>query len=417
MAAEIGETAVARCRHFGDCGGCAWQDVPYARQLERKRAIVAKALGRDDVRPTLGCDAPYGYRNKMEFSFGDRRWLTPAEIASGAEVDRGFALGLFVKRRFDRVLDLQECHLPPPVASRIVNAIRDLARARGWKPWNARAHSGELRHLSIRASARCPEVLVDLVTFDSNPARNAEVEALLRAEFPEVTTLVNTVHSGRAQTAHGERTDVVFGSGTLKDRLFDLTFEIGPKSFFQVNTAQAERLYALAIEAAGLRKDDLVFDLYCGVGTIALSLARHVRKVVGVELDANAIASAQRNASANGITNAEFEAGDLATALPGMVERHGSPRVVLVDPPRAGMHPKALRALIALAPQRLVYVSCNPKTLATDLQALADRYEIESVQPVDMFPQTEHVESVTAMRRNAPVTARATPQEQAEGLA
>lgn len=394
-----------RCRYFGTCGGCKWQHVRYEAQLEAKRQSVYEALvhhgGFEDVevRPTLPSPRLYGYRNKMEFSFSADRWLTPDEIASGRPLDRHFAVGLHVPGNFYKVIDLEECHLPEPITVRLLNALRAFFKAKGWEPWDIRRHEGYLRHLVIRTGTRTGEVMVNLVTSRYDEARMAELGAFLQEQFPEVTTLVNTINSRPAQVSYGEATYTIFGPGVIHDCIGPFRFEIAPDAFFQTNTEQAERLYEVARELAALRPDDLVYDLYCGTGTISIFIAPHVRHVVGVELVASAVENARANAAANGITNCTFVAGDLLEVLtPAFVRTHGRPDVVIVDPPRAGMHPRVVRRIGQLRPERFVYVSCNPQTQARDLKLLRDLYRIEAVQPVDLFPHTDHVESVVALR-------------------
>lgn len=401
------ERVAPRCRHFGVCGGCDWQHLRYEAQLEWKRAIVAEALGGSDVSPTLPCVREYGYRNKMEFSFGAQRWLTDEEVRGGGEIDRGFALGLFVPGRYDRVLDLHECHLQSEESARLVNRVREVARAHALAPWDGRAHVGYLRHLAIRTSRRGlagPETMVNLVTSTRDAERLAPITALLREEFPSVSTFVNTIHAGVAQTTLGQSCDVIFGPGVVHDQIGDLVFEIAPTAFFQTNTEQAERLYTIAADFAAIDTNDLVFDLFCGVGTISLFVARRARKVVGLELVADAVANARKNAAMNSIANAFFDSGDLLDSLPRAIAEHGRPKVVILDPPRAGIHPKALRAILELGAERLVYVSCNPKTLGADLAMLRRGYRIETVKPVDMFPQTTHVETVVSLRREPTIS-------------
>lgn len=391
-----------RCAHFGVCGGCDWQDLEYAAQLRWKLDLVAQAVDDPGVRPTVPCAREYEYRNKMEFSFGTQRWLTDEEVRSGAEIDRGFALGLFVPGRFDRVLDLRECHLQSQHSARLVNRVREVARENSIPAWDARSHEGYLRHLAIREPRRGlggPEIMVNLVTSRRDATSLAPFTQLLRAEFPAVATFVNTIHGGVAQTTVGQECDVVFGTGVVHDHLGDLRFEIAPTAFFQTNTEQAERLYSIIAEFAALSPTDRVFDLFCGVGTISLFVARRVQQVVGVELSPESIKNAEANARSNAIDNVVFETGDLLDSLPRAVARHGRPDVVILDPPRAGVHPKALRAIAELGAPRVVYVSCNPKTLGNDLAVLRRHYRIEAIQPVDMFPQTTHVECVVALTK------------------
>lgn len=394
-----------RCEYFGTCGGCSWQHVGYEAQLEAKRQSVEEAFRHTggfpepEVHPTLGSERTYFYRNKMEFSFSAHRWLTDWEIASGEELDRGFALGLHIPGRFDRVLDLQACYLQSELSVRIVNATRALARAEGWAPWDPRAQTGFLRHLVIRTPEHTREVMLNLVTNGHDPARIEAYAEMLRREVPEVTTLVNTINTGPAQTAYGEAMHTVFGPGLVHDRIGRYTFEIAPNAFFQTNTRQAERLYEVAAAFAELQPEDLVYDLYCGAGTITLFVSEHVRHVVGVELVEEAVASARRNAEMNGVSNTTFVAGDMLRLFtPAFVEEHGRPDVLIVDPPRAGMHPRVVEQIGRLRPERFVYVSCNPQTQARDLGLLREHYRLEAVQPLDLFPQTHHVEAVAKLR-------------------
>lgn len=395
-----------RCRYFGTCGGCKWQHVDYAAQLEAKRESVEAALRHVGgfagvtARPTLGAEHIWFYRNKMEFSFGTERWLTQAEIASGELFGTAFALGFHVPGNFRKVIDLEECHLQSDLSVRLVNAVRRLAKTEGWRPWNLRTHEGFLRHLVIRQGEHTGEVMVNLVTNGHDPDRMATVADLLRRDFPEVTTFVNTLNTGVAQTAFGEAIVTVFGPGVLHDCIGPFRFEIAPNAFFQTNTRQAERLYEVARDFADLRPDDLLYDLYCGAGTISLFVAPHVRQVVGVELVEAAIQNARANATLNGIANTTFLSGDLMRLFtPDFVRQHGRPDVLLVDPPRDGMHPKVIARIADLHPERFVYVSCNPQTQARDLALLRDRYTVEAVQPVDLFPHTHHIESVVQLKR------------------
>jgi 23S rRNA (uracil1939-C5)-methyltransferase len=360
-----------RCEYFESCGGCKWQHVEYAAQLEAKRQSVADALAHTGgfdpeeegfaVRPCLPAPEQYFYRNKMEFSFSAHRWLTDWEIASGAEFDTSFALGLHVPGRFDKVLDLRACYLQSDLSVRLVNATRGLARAQGWLPWDVHQAQGFLRHLVIRTAERTGEVMVNLVTNGHDAGRIEVFAEMLRESFPEVTTFVNTINTGLGQTAFGEAIVTVFGPGVIHDRIGRHTFEIAANAFFQTNTAQAERLYEVAAEFAELRATDLVYDLYCGAGTISLFVADRASRVVGVELVDEAVENARRNATANGVDNCTFVAGDMLRLFtPEFVAEHGRPDVLIVDPPRAGMHPRVVEQIGALKPERFVYVSCNP---------------------------------------------------------
>lgn len=394
-----------RCFYFDTCGGCKWQHVDYVAQLDAKRQSVKEALVHHahledvEVQPALGAEATYFYRNKMEFSFSTNRWLTPKEIATGADFDTNFALGLHVPGNFYKVLDLEECHLQSDLSTRLVNGVRAFAKMHGWKPWDIRAHTGFLRHLVIRQGAHTGETMVNLVTNGRDEARMAELALYLQMEFSEVTTFVNTINTGVAQTSYGEAIHTVFGPGVIHDTIGRYRFEIAPNAFFQTNTRQAEQLYEVARDFADLKPDDLLYDLYCGAGTISLFVAEHVKHVVGVELVEEAVQNARANAKANGVENCTFVSGDMLKLFtPDFVAQHGKPNVLIVDPPRAGMHPKVVRQIAQLRPERFVYVSCNPQSQARDLDVLKEMYTVEAVQPVDLFPHTHHTENVIKLR-------------------
>ena len=424
-----------RCAYFGTCGGCKWQQVDYPAQLEMKRQGVEDALVRTggldvpEVRPTLGSPRVFLYRNKMEFSFADERWKTWEEIraekeaaseatteqldpsgdrqpATSPRFPKDFALGLHAPGSFAKVLDLHECHLQSELSEALVNRIRGLALERGWTAYGQRSHEGMLRHLIVRHGEHTGETLVNLVTNGRCDDVVEDVAAMLQSEFPEVTTFVRTVHTGLGPTSLDAEVETVFGLGVLHDRIGELTFEIAPNAFFQTNTLGAEVLYDVARRFADLRPDDLLYDLYCGAGTISLFCAPHVRHVVGVELVPEAIENATANAARNGIANTTFVTGDMLTVFTAaFVAEHGHPDVLLLDPPRAGVHPKVMAEIARLAPERIVYVSCNPQTQARDLAVLrdasGDSYRIDAVQPVDMFPHTSHVECVVRLSRRA----------------
>lgn len=395
-----------RCFYFGTCGGCKWQHVEYQAQVDAKTQSVHDALvhngGFKDVvvRPAIGSDNIYFYRNKMEFSFAASRWLTRDEIDSGESFDTDFALGLHVPGFFDKVLDIHECHLQSVRSVELVNAVRAFAKEHAWPPWDIRKHVGYLRHLVIRTGERTGELMANLVTNGFDEERIAHLAGHLQDEFPDITTFVNTINTGKAQTAFGEEIKTIYGPGVIRDYIGRHVFQIAPNAFFQTNTVGAERLYDVAREFCDLRPDDLVYDLYCGAGTISIYVADAARRVVGIELIEEAVANARENAAENGIDNCEFEVGDMLTLFDlDFLERHGHPDVLIVDPPRAGMHPKVVARIAEYGPARFVYVSCNPQTQARDLQMLVDHYRIEAVQPVDMFPHTHHIENVIKLRR------------------
>jgi 23S rRNA (uracil1939-C5)-methyltransferase len=370
-----------RCRYADECGGCKWQHVRYEAQLEMKQQSVREAFAHNtgfediEVRPTIGAETPFFYRNKMDFDFSADRWLTREEIDTGKDFDTDFALGL---------------HVPG-----------DFVKEQGWAPWDIRNHEGFLRHLVLRTGERTGDCMVNLVTYGAPEDRIAAFADFLQEDFPEVTTFVHTNHTGKSQNPEGEER-VVFGPGVIYDEIGDYRFEISPSSFFQTNTLQAERLYEVARDFAELRPSDRLYDLYCGAGTISLFMSEHVGAVVGAELVEAAVADARTNAEMNGVDNCTFVGGDLKDLFtPAFVERHGRPDVLIVDPPRAGMHKDVVAQIADLAPERFVYVSCNPQTQVRDLERLRDVYRVDAVQPVDMFPHTPHVENVVRLTRIA----------------
>ena len=395
-----------KCRYFGTCGGCVLQHVSYEAQLESKHKSVCSAMAHHgglqelEVRPPIAAPTPYFYRNKMEFSFAARRWLTPEEIASGDDFDTTFALGLHPPGNYSKVLDLYECHLQSERSAALVNGVRTFAREAGWHPWNARTHEGFLRHLVVRESAHETSVMVNLVTFGHDTDRMRVLAEFIQAEYPHVTTLVNTINTSRAQTAFGERTVTVFGPGCICDRIGPLLFEIGPNDFFQTNTRQSEALVDVVRNLASVQAGDHVYDLYCGTGTIALSLAGQAARVTGVELVKSAVANARANAERNGITNCTFVSGDMLEVFTAeFVDANGPCNVLIVDPPRAGLHPKVATRIAALGARRVVYVSCNALSQARDLKLMAKNYRPVVAQPVDLFPQTAHIENIVLLER------------------
>ncbi len=392
-----------RCRYADTCGGCAWQHVDYAAQLDAKRQSVEEAFLHQggfeavDVPPVIGADDIFYYRNKMDFDFSADRWLTADEIATGDDFDTDFAVGLHVPGNFFKVLDLQECHLQSEWSAQFVNALRTFVKARDWAPWDIRDHNGYLRHLVIREGKRTGERMVNLVTNGYNEERMGALADFLQEEKPEVTTLVNTIHTGKSQNPEGE-SRAIFGPGVIHDEVGPHRFEISPGAFFQTNTAQAERLYEVARDFADLQPDDVLYDLYCGAGTISIFMADAVQKVVGAELVESAVANARTNTAINDVTNCTFENGDLKKLFTdAFVGRHGRPDVLIVDPPRAGMHKDVVAQIAKLRPERFVYVSCNPQTQARDIDRLREVYRIEAMQPVDMFPHTPHIENVVQL--------------------
>lgn len=399
------------CTHFGICGGCKWQHVAYPEQLRIKRKVVADALahiGGFPAHPVLDAipsPVEYGYRNKLEFSFGDRRYLLPEEMdADVLAKPRDYALGFHVPGRFDKVVDIDRCHIAPPEMNEALAVVKAFGRARGLSVYNTHAHTGFLRNLVVRKAFATGEFMIYLVT----SAHDAELMRALDTELlnhfgDRLTTFVNGVTTKKNTVARGERDVIVRGPGFITERLGSLRFAISPASFFQTNTPQAERLYDEALCAARLSGGEVVHDLYCGTGTIALWLAPRCRAVIGCELEESSLRDAEANARANGIENARFIPLDLRHYARAVRELPTGlrPDVVVVDPPRAGLHPDLIAELRALQPARVVYVSCNPASLARDLKMLcADGcYRPGPVQPVDLFPHTGHIESVVRLDR------------------
>ena len=396
----------APCRFFEDCGGCKWQNLAYEKQLYWKREQVAESFERlakiddIDIPATIAAAEPFWYRNKMEFSFGNERWLSDAEIASGEEIDRSFALGLHAPGRFDRVLDIDRCMLQSETSNRLLGATSKFARENAIPAYTTRDHTGMLRNLVVRNSLATNETMVLLITAGLEGTLVSEWCDRVRSEVPEVTTIIHGIHTGKAGIATAEEIDVLFGPGTITETIAGNSFTISPFSFFQTNPSQAERLYAEALSAAGLTGSERVWDLYCGAGTISLAAARQSDWVVGAEINEGSIEDARRSATANGVENVEFFSGDLKNLIGSLGDdlgRSGRPDVVITDPPRAGMHDDVVAALLERRPSRIVYVSCNPTTQARDCGALSEAYDIGRIQPVDMFPQTYHIETVARL--------------------
>jgi 23S rRNA (uracil1939-C5)-methyltransferase len=400
-----------RCTHFGTCGGCLWQNLPYEEQLEVKRDLVWECLTHiggiphDLVLPTLPSPQVYYYRNKMEFSFAARRWLLPEEISRDQlEKPRNFALGLHVKGFYNRVLDIEECHLQSPLSVAILKRVRQFALTSDLPPYNTRDHTGFWRFLVVRDSKYTGQILVELIT-TSNRSASAEIERLstvLLAEIPEITTLVHGISDKKAQIASADSRKVILGPGHIEERLGDFQFRISSGSFFQTNSQASKILLDQVLAGCDLTGSEVVWDLYCGTGTMAIGVSSGARNVIGFELIEEALADAGTNARLNGVDNCGFVLGDLKSLLvdpTSLIDRYGSPDVVVTDPPRAGMHPSVVKQLAALAPPRIVSVSCNPATLARDLKMLMEKYRLIRVQPVDMFPHTPHIEAVAVLER------------------
>ncbi|MBR5196836.1 MAG: 23S rRNA (uracil(1939)-C(5))-methyltransferase RlmD [Alistipes sp.] len=393
------------CQHFGTCGGCKWQNLPYEEQLKQKRQQVEDQLVRighldiPEVMPCLGSERTREYRNKLEFTFADKRWLTYEEVASGADIAAEPAVGFHIPGCFDKVLDIEKCHLQVDLSNKIRLAAKHFCIENGYSFHNARAHEGLMRTMVVR-TASTGEVMVIVVFNENDTERINALMSHLQSSFPEITSLIYMINE-KWNDSLGDREPICFaGKDHIIEEMEGLKFKVGPKSFYQTNSEQAYELYKVTREFADLKEDDILYDLYTGTGTIANFCARRAKKVVGVEYVPEAIEDAKINSAINNIDNTTFYAGDMKDVLSdSFVARNGQPDVIILDPPRAGVDEKVLEVIKRAAPERMVYVSCNPSTQARDLAILSDMYEILAVQPVDMFPHTHHVENVVKLRK------------------
>ena len=392
-----------RCKHYGECGGCKWQILPYEEQLRHKQQQIIDNLTRigkvelPEISPILGSQEIYEYRNKLEFTFSDRKWLSWDTIraAGGLDnLDNTHGLGFHIPNCFDKVLDITECHLMPEINNRIRNGVREYARSLGITFYNEHAHEGQLRTLILRSNHK-GEIMLIVVWADEPDMRVMEY---LRDEFPEIISLLYVVNRKFNDTISDQEVHVFHGQDHIMEQMEDLQFKVGPKSFYQTNTLQAYELYKVAREFAGLTGNELVFDLYTGTGTIANFVAHQAKQVIGIEYVPEAIEDAKVNAQINHLDNTLFFAGDMKDILnEDFIAQYGRPDVIITDPPRAGMHEDVINTILFAEPKRIVYVSCNPATQARDLNMLDSKYRVVKVQPVDMFPHTHHVENVVLL--------------------
>jgi 23S rRNA (uracil1939-C5)-methyltransferase len=397
------------CEHFQSCGGCTWQYLPYERQLVYKEQFVRDMLLRigkitdPQPLPIIGCETDRLYRNKLEFSFSPTRWLEQEEIDTGEEVNDRRALGLHVKGRFDRVIDINTCHLQPEPSNRIRLAAREIAVSHGMSFHDPREHRGLLRSLIIRTT-RDGEVMVVLVVGEKDELAARTLLDEVKATVPQITSTHFLVNETKNDDLSPHPVIHHRGSPTITERCGPLELAIHPKSFYQTNSSQAERLYGVVREWAELGPSDHLLDLYCGIGSIGLFLADRAGRVTGVEYVEEAVACARENAALNGFSNTVFHAGDVREILGSVGTSVGIeggipfPDVMVLDPPRAGVHPEVIEQIVRIAPRQLIYVSCKPSTQARDLAALSNHYAIKRIQPVDMFPQTFHIENVVDLR-------------------
>lgn len=393
------------CRHFGVCGGCKWQMLPYEKQLEYKQQETEQNLRRigkvelPGLLPIIGSAETIFYRNKLEFTFSNKRYLTNEEIGRTDASAQHDALGYHAPRIFDKVIDIYECWLLDDVNNRIRNSIRDFALANGFAFYDIKEHTGWLRNVIIRFCTT-GELMVNLcINYEDEEKRVLLLDHLM-ATVPSITTLLYTINPKWNDSIYDLEPQVYFGKGYVTERLGDFEFIISPKSFFQTNSRQAEQLYTVAREFAALTGEETVYDLYCGTGSIGIFLSPQAKKIVGVEVIEEAIIDARKNAALNKVEHAAFFCGDtMKVCNDEFFATNGRPDVIITDPPRAGMHEKLLHKLLEIEAPRIVYVSCNTATLARDINVLGEKYKVEKIQPVDMFPHTHHIECVVLLTR------------------
>ncbi len=398
--------AVPFCQHYGVCGGCKWQILPYEEQIKYKQKQVTDNLTRigkielPEISPILGSKKTQCYRNKLEFTFSNKRWLTQQEVAEDVKYDQMNAVGFHIPNAFDKVLAIEKCWLQDDISNRIRNAARDYAYEHNYSFQNLRTHEGMLRNIIVRTSTT-GELMVIVVCHIERDEEMDLFKALLQHladKFPEITSLLYIINNKVNDTITDLDVHVFRGNDHIFEEMEGLRFKIGPKSFYQTNSEQAYELYKVARNFAGLTGNELVYDLYTGTGTIANFVSRQARQVIGIEYVPEAIEDAKVNSQINGITNTLFFAGDMKDMLTqDFINQYGRPDVIITDPPRAGMHQDVIDVILFAEPKRIVYVSCNPATQARDLQLLDVKYRVTAVQPVDMFPHTHHVENVVLL--------------------
>jgi 23S rRNA (uracil1939-C5)-methyltransferase len=392
------------CAHFGVCGGCRWQMLPYPRQLQYKQQQVEDVLRRigkvtlPPISPILGAPETTRYRNKLEYTFSSKRFLLPVELNNPDITPQQNVAGFHARGLFDKVVDIDTCHLQVEPTNRLRKAVRDFGLQRQLSFYDVREHRGWLRNLQLRICTT-GEIMANLVIGYEDEKQTGDLAALLMQQFPELTTLLVTVNPKWNDSITGLEPRVLHGKGYVIEKLEDFQFKIGPKSFFQTNTRQGEQLYRATREYAELTGKETVYDLYCGTGSIGIFLSRQAARIVGVEVVEEAVEDARENATLNGISHSRFFAGDVVEICKDQLfEQEGRPDVIITDPPRAGMHQALVDKILEIAAPTVVYVSCNPATQARDLQLLDTKYTVNRVQPVDMFPHTHHIENIVQLK-------------------
>lgn len=393
------------CEHFGVCGGCKWQNMNYSQQLFYKQNEVKSHLQRigkielPEFESILGSEKQFFYRNKMEFGFSNSRWLTEQEIDAAEDIDNRNALGFHIPKMWDKILDIKKCHLQEDPSNSIRNELRTFAIENKLEFFNPRNHEGLLRTLLIRTSST-GEVMVLVQFFENQPENCKLVMNFLSEKFPEITSLQYVINNKPNDTLYDQEIILFKGRDYILEEMEGLKFSINAKSFYQTNSAQAYELYKITRDFAGLTGNEIVYDLYTGTGTIAQFVSKNAKKVIGVESVPEAILDAKANAKRNEITNCEFFVGDMKVVFNDQfIEQHGQPDVIITDPPRDGMHKDVIEQLLKIAPEKIVYVSCNSATQARDLALMDEKYKVTRVRPVDMFPQTHHVENVVLLEK------------------
>lgn len=392
----------APCSYFDYCGGCTWQNLLYNNQLKYKTQIVIDAvkhisgLKQTHILPIIPAKSSFKYRNKMEFSFADKKWLRPEEL-NNPDFTKVFALGLHVPGTFDKIIHIENCMLQSDTANAILKYISEYAQKENLIPYGLRSHEGLLRFLVLRESNFTKEIMVNIVSAYKEE-KLFDLAAELRNNFSEISSIVNNINSRKAQIAVGEEEICLSGKNFIEDKIGSFVFQISANSFFQTNTIQAETLYKKAIDFCELKGGETVWDLYSGTGTLSLFLAQKAQKVVGFEVVPSAIENARANALKYELKNINFIEGDVVKNI---ISNDEKPDVILTDPPRSGMHAKVVEAMVAISPEKIVYVSCNPTTMARDLKLFSEHYNIDEIQPIDMFPQTYHIECVARLTRKA----------------
>uniref|UniRef100_A0A7V3E8H8 23S rRNA (Uracil(1939)-C(5))-methyltransferase RlmD n=1 Tax=Ignavibacterium album TaxID=591197 RepID=A0A7V3E8H8_9BACT len=398
----------AKCKYFGVCGGCKQQDLSYNKQVEYKQKQVEEIFNKlggftdfiiEDIIPS---EDVFYYRNKMEFSFSDKRWLTKDEIASDNQFVRNFALGLHIPKIFDKVLDVDECFLQSELSNQILNFTRTFFLNKNISVYSTKTHTGFLRNLVIRQSYYTEDLMINLVTSEEDDELLKEYSENLVKNFPAITTIVNNISKKLSAVAVGDYEKVYFGDGFIYDKIGNYNFRISANSFFQTNTKQAEKLYQTALEFAELKGNEIVYDLYSGAGTIAIYISQKAKEVFAFETVQSAVEDAKVNAQLNNTLNVEFINADLYKSFLPIIQKNNlsEPDVIIIDPPRSGMHKNTVDDVIQLSPERIVYVSCNPATQVRDIKMMVEAgYKLVKIKPVDMFPQTYHIENVALLQR------------------